>query len=160
MLLALPQPARRLLCRIVPIFGNLANRMRRRATPVKAKQTLRIVYEPKHDGHADPGEVVWTWVPYEEDAEQGKDRPALVIGFFGPALAVLPLTSKDHTDHPDCVELGRGAWDLSGRTSYVKLDRLLRVPPTKVRREGAALDRDRFDFVVQSFKAYTAASHR
>jgi hypothetical protein len=144
----------------VPIFGNLANRLRRRAMPVKAKQTLRIVYEPRRDGKADPGEVVWTWVPYEEDPSQGKDRPALVIGFFGTALAVLPLTSKDHTDHPDCIELGSGVWDSSGRTSYVKLDRLLKVPPSKVRREGGALDRARFDHVVERFKAYAAAGGR
>lgn len=134
--------------------------MRGRPLPVKPKQTLRIVYEPRMDGDADPGEVVWTWVPYEEDPAQGKDRPALVIGFFGTALAVLPLTSKDHTDHPDCVELGSGAWDSSGRTSFVKLDRLLKVQPGKVRREGAILDRDRFERVVDQFKAYTTAGGR
>jgi hypothetical protein len=103
--------------------------------------------------------VVWTWVPYEEDAHQGKDRPVLVVGFIGNALAALPLTSKDHTDHPDCVELGRGNWDSSGRVSYVKLDRLLRVPPGKVRREGATLDRTRFEHVVEQFKTYTANHH-
>jgi hypothetical protein len=138
------------------IFGNLVNRVRRRPVPVKPKATLRIVYEPRLDGDADPGEVVWTWVPYEEDPRQGKDRPVLVLGFLGKGLAVLPLTSKDHTDRRDCVELGSGTWDRSGRTSYVKLDRLLSVPPRKVRREGAVLDRPRFDGVVASFKAYRA----
>jgi hypothetical protein len=136
------------------IFGTLANRVRRRPVPVKPKATLRIVYEPRLDGDADPGEVVWTWVPYEEDPRQGKDRPVLVLGYLGRSLAVLPLTSKDHTDHPDCVELGAGAWDRSGRTSYVKLDRLLSVPPSRVRREGAILDRPRFDTVVAEFKSY------
>jgi hypothetical protein len=144
----------------VGLFGNLANRVRRRPTPVKPKQVLRLVYEPRHDGDADPGEVVWTWVPYEEDPKQGKDRPVLVIGFFGTALAVLPLTSKDHTDRPDCVELGSGAWDASGRPSYVKLDRLLKVDHGRVRREGATLDRERFDEVVRAFKDYTAAGGR
>ena len=28
----------------------------------------------------EPGEVVWTWVPYEEDPTRGKDRPVPVIG--------------------------------------------------------------------------------
>ena len=40
-------------------------------------------YQPIMDGDADPGEVVWTWVPYQEDASVGKDRPAVVIGAQG-----------------------------------------------------------------------------
>ena len=38
---------------------------------------LRISYRPKADGLPDPGEVVWTWVAYEDDPTQGKDRPVL-----------------------------------------------------------------------------------
>jgi hypothetical protein len=30
-----------------------------------------VGYTPDDDGHADPGEVVWTWVPYEDDPRQG-----------------------------------------------------------------------------------------
>jgi hypothetical protein len=45
---------------------------------------------------ADPGEIVWTWVPFEEDHTQGKDRPVLVIGRDAQWLLALPLTSKDH----------------------------------------------------------------
>ena len=91
------------------VLRGLFDRFRKRATPLPAKATLQISYAPTPDGDADPGEVVWTWVPYEDDPRQGKDRPVLVIGTVGPALAVLPLTSKDRTDHPDCVELGSGA---------------------------------------------------
>ena len=40
-------------------------------------------YSPDLDGRADPGEVVWAWVAYEEDAGQGKDRPVLVVGREG-----------------------------------------------------------------------------
>ena len=136
------------------VLRGLFDRFRKRATPLPAKAALQISYAPTPDGDADPGEVVWTWVPYEDDPRQGKDRPVLVIGTVGPALAVLPLTSKDRTDHPDCVELGSGAWDRSGRTSYVKLDRILKVAPSKVRREGASLDRARFDHVIAQLQAY------
>ena len=38
-----------------------------------------IAYAPKPDGRPDPGEVVWTWVPYEDDPSQGKDRPVLLV---------------------------------------------------------------------------------
>ena len=39
--------------------------------------------EPEQDGEADPGEVVWAWVPFEDDPGQGKDRPVLVIARDG-----------------------------------------------------------------------------
>jgi len=26
-----------------------------------------IAYAPERDGQPDPGEVVWAWVPYEDD---------------------------------------------------------------------------------------------
>ena len=107
-----------------------------------------ITYAPHPDGDADPGEVVWTWVPYEDDPSQGKDRPVLVIGWDHDRLVAIQFTSKDHTDHPDNMEIGTGPWDSSGRPSYVKLDRLLLVDPTAVRREGGALDKPRFDQVV------------
>ena len=44
---------------------------------------VRFAYAPEHDGHPDPGEVVWTWVPFEEDATRGKDRPVVVLGWAG-----------------------------------------------------------------------------
>ena len=43
----------------------------------------RIYYAPSADGLPEPGEVCWAWVPYEEDASQGKDRPVLVVGMRG-----------------------------------------------------------------------------
>ena len=104
------------------------------------------------DGRANPGEVVWAWVPYEEDPAQGKDRPVLVIGATpglhgGATLHCLVLTSKDH-DRDEAQEaaagrywmdIGPGAWDPRGRPSEVRLNRLLVIPAVDVRREGAAL---------------------
>lgn len=136
------------------MLRNLLGRLRRRPTPARPKDVLRISYAPSADGDADPGEVVWTWVPYEDDPRQGKDRPVVVIGHLGRQLAVLPLTSKDQSHRRDVLPLGSGGWDRSGRPSFVKLDQLLRVPPTKVRREGATLDRERFEGVVDAFRAY------
>jgi hypothetical protein len=113
-----------------------------------------IVYAPERDGDPDPGEVVWAWVPYEDDPGQGKDRPVLVIGYDGDPggeLLAVPLSSKDHASRRDAgawVEVGRGGWDGQGRVSYADADRVLRYRPAEVRREGAALRRDRFDAVV------------
>ncbi|MCW2697379.1 MAG: uncharacterized protein JWR62_2464, partial [Modestobacter sp.] len=117
-------------------------------------------YRPHDDGRPDPGEVVWAWVPYEEDDGRGKDRPVLVVARNGAALLGLMLSSKDHDlDAADearhgryWVDVGTGAWDRQGRPSEVRVDRVLRLDPGDVRREGAALDRDRFDEVVAEFR--------
>ncbi|WP_148613291.1 type II toxin-antitoxin system PemK/MazF family toxin [Nocardioides rubriscoriae] len=113
-----------------------------------------IEYAPRADGDADPGEVVWAWVPFEEDPTQGKDRPVLVLARSGGDLLGLMLTSKDHDrdprrpDGPVWFDIGTGAWDRQGRPSEVRLDRVLRLAPGDVRREGAALDRTRFEQVA------------
>ncbi len=118
-------------------------------------------YSPEADGLPDPGEVVWTWVPYEEDASQGKDRPVVVLARAGAAhppgqLLCLMLTSQDHDrDAEDeahwgryWMDVGSGDWDPERRPSEVRLDRLLVLPEADVRREGAALERPVFDAVV------------
>lgn len=119
---------------------------------------VTAVYAPNLDGVPDPGEIVWTWVPFEEDFERGKDRPVLLIGRDGTWLLGLMLTSKDH--HRDAadearwgrrwIDVGAGTWDSKDRPSEVRLDRVLRVDPRKVRREGAVLDRNRFNEVAAS----------
>lgn len=112
---------------------------------------VAVSYAPELDGDADPGEVVWGWVPFEDDPTQGKDRPVLVLGWDGPLLAAVQLSTKDHSGRRDASEwvaVGRGGWDREGRPSYVDASRLLRIDPSGVRREGAALDRDRFDEVL------------
>jgi hypothetical protein len=120
-----------------------------------------VAYAPRADGHADPGEVVWAWVPYEEGDGRGKDRPVLIVGREGDRLLALALTSKDHDRDAAqeaaagrrWMDVGAGGWDRERRPSEVRLDRLLRLDSAAVRREGAALDRSRFDAVVAAMRA-------
>lgn len=122
-------------------------------------------YAPVDDDLADPGEIVWAWVAFEEDISRGKDRPVLVIARedardggtdgSGPVAVALMLTSHDrgtgtHTDEHGTtwVDIGSGPWDSRGRPSEVRVDRLLRIPLGAVRREGARLDARRFEVVV------------
>jgi hypothetical protein len=122
----------------------------------------RLRYAPKADGRPDPGEVVWTWVPYEDDPSQGKDRPVLVIGEEGDRLLALQLTSRDHDvdavqehrDGREWMDIGIGGWDAHRRPSEVRLNRLLRIDPAGVRREGAALPREIFDAVLAAAQPY------
>jgi len=119
-----------------------------------------LEYAPQADGQPDPGEVVWAWVPFEEDHSQGKDRPVLVIARHGGNLLGLMLTSKDHDRDEQqearygrvWLDLGPGAWDREGRPSEVRLDRILQLDPAAVRREGAALDRAAFKQVAAGVK--------
>jgi len=124
------------------------------AAPARGSTVDRGVvfeYSPEMDGDPDPGEVVWTWVPYEDDLSQGKDRPVVIVGRKGSLLIGVPLTSKQH-DNEAQVSVGTGSWDREGRPSYAKLERLLEVDPQNVRREGATLSRARFDDVVTGVK--------
>jgi hypothetical protein len=120
--------------------------------------TATVDYAPLDDRVPDPGEIVWTWVPFEENHTIGKDRPVLVVGYDGPYPLALMLTSKDHDEVAaresdaargrDFVDIGSGSWDRLGRPSEVRTDRVIRLDPDAVRREGGVLDRTRFEEVA------------
>jgi hypothetical protein len=119
-----------------------------------AHRARKVVYAPDLDGRADPGEIVWTWVVYEDDPSRGKDRPVLVVGRDRGILLGLMLSSQDHhRGDSNWVGIGSGAWDYDGRASWVRLDRVLDVPEEGIRREGAILDRRVFDIVAARLRA-------
>ena len=129
--------APRVLREVQRARGPARTRSRSRSAPPPAGGRT-LVYAPQPDGRADPGEVVWTWVAYEEDPAQGKDRPVLVVGREGGALLGLMLSSQAERDgQRGWLALGPGAWDRESRPSWVRLDRVLSVDEDGVRREGA-----------------------
>jgi hypothetical protein len=129
----------------------LEARARTRPAPPSGRS---LAYAPQPDGQADPGEVVWTWVAYEDDPRRGKDRPVLVVGREGATLLGLMLSSQAERDgQRGWLALGPGAWDREQRPSWVRLDRVLDVPEDGIRREGAVLDRARFDRVARALRA-------
>ena len=123
------------------------------STPT-AHRARRVVYAPDLDGRADPGEIVWTWVVYEDDPTRGKDRPVLVVGRDNRTLLGLILSSQTHHAHDaGWVGIGAGSWDYEGRQSWVRLDRVLDVPEESIRREGAIVDRHTFEVVATRLRA-------
>lgn len=125
-------------------------------------------WRPKRDGLPDPGEVVWARVPFEEDHSHGKDRPVLVVAISPRSTEVvlaLPLTSKDHDRDAaqearagrHWMDVGTGAWDRSGRPSEARLDRVLPLRISDVRREGAALEEKVFREVYAAAQRMTGA---
>ncbi|MBT1001707.1 type II toxin-antitoxin system PemK/MazF family toxin [Paenarthrobacter sp. DKR-5] len=122
-----------------------------------------VLYSPRRNGRPEPGEVVWAWVPFEEDHGQGKDRPVLLVGRDRKYLLGLMLTSKNppppgatpgrKAQRSEYLSLGAGPWDRQGRGSTLRLDRVLRVDPAAVRREGGILERVRFSLVADALRA-------
>ena len=115
-------------------------------------------YNPAVDGRPYPGEIVWTWVAYDQDSQHGKDRPVLVLAVDGARLSALELRTRreqrGHRSRQVWFELGAGDWDRSGRESEVRLDRVLTVSIYDVRRVGAELDETRFAEVRAAARRY------
>jgi hypothetical protein len=50
------------------------------------------------------------------------------------------------------MDIGTGPWDGRGRPSEVRVNRVVRVSPDAVRREGAVLDRRTFEQVTHAMR--------
>ncbi|MFD5214909.1 type II toxin-antitoxin system PemK/MazF family toxin [Microbacterium sp. NPDC058345] len=114
-------------------------------------QDVGVGYSPSRNSLPDSGEVIWTWVPYEENDGRGKDRPVLVIGRqSAERVYAVRMTSKPHDGDGDYLPIGAGAWDSRGRESWVDIERLYSVHHEGMRREAAVLDRDRYGLVAEA----------
>lgn len=119
-----------------------------------ASRARTISYAPELDGNADPGEIVWTWVEFEEHDGRGKDRPVLVVGRDGGTLLGLMLSSQEkRADDRNWLGIGHGSWDHDGKPSWLRLDRVLDVPEDGIRREGAILPKADFDKVADALRS-------
>ena len=111
-------------------------------TAPAGERARRVAYAPDLDGAADPGEIVWTWVPYEEDDGRGKDRPVLVVGREGRDLVGLMLSSQsERADDRNWVGIGAGQVGRrrDGRRTCGWTG-CIEVGEHEIRREGAVLD--------------------
>lgn len=120
---------------------------------------VRVTYKPDYpDDGADPGEIVWAKIPFEDDPSQSKDRPVLVIGRVEGTtkLAAFQLTSKVGKRRDD-LPIGTGSWDRQGRPSSLRLGRIVQIDESNYRREGSVMPRQQFERVVGHLSAYHRA---
>jgi hypothetical protein len=77
----------------------------------------------------------------------------LVVGRNGRTLLGLMLSSQSERDgQRNWLALGPGDWDREARPSWIRLDRILEVDEDGIRREGAILDRVRFDRIADALR--------
>jgi hypothetical protein len=130
--------------------------------PTSSLTDARLVFAPRVDGAPDPDEVVWTWVPYEENDGRGKDRPVVIVARDTQrSVFALQLTSKPHDDDArHFVYLGSGPWDAQGRPSWARLDRVFRVFESGMRREASSVSRAQYSAVSAALQSRRSARAR
>jgi hypothetical protein len=110
---------------------------------------VRLRYSAQPDGRPDAGEVVWGWVPFQEDPTQGKDRPLLLLAAASDGrMLAMKLTSRAPDRADAAIGIGSGPWDRAGRPSWLDVDQAYLVPRDGVRREGAAVSPETFERVA------------
>ena len=127
-----------------PTSGGTGGSLRGAVLPDVSAKDVRFAYRPRHpDGHADPGEVVWARVPFEDDPTQGKDRPVLIVGrATNGNLVGVQLSTKTHHAGSFPIEWG------SDKTSHLRPERFIQVDLTNYRKEGAYIKKPVFQEIV------------
>ena len=125
-----------------------------------------IFYAPNMDGQVDPGEVVWFWVP-NHDADPNDEtttttddttpkfteRALVVSGRTGdPVLGLITSPNPEHADDEKWLDIGSGPWDEQGRRSWLRLDKVIKVAETAIRRQGAVIPLGRFNRIASRLR--------
>jgi hypothetical protein len=124
--------------------------------PASVLRASSIVFDPRVNAEPDPGEVVWTWVPYEENDGRGKDRPVVIVARDAQrSVFALQLTSRPHDDDArHFVFVGPGPWDSQGRPSWARLDRVFRVFESGMRREASSVSSKQFAALSSALRTH------
>lgn len=126
-------------------------------TPAELSR-LQPTYSPARNGEPDPGEVIWTWVPYAEHDGRGKDRPVLIIARVDSEHWAACYLSTKH--HDGFISVGSGPWDSQGRESFLSPERILLISEEGMRRESTGLNREAFERAVDAIFKWHGISAR
>ena len=112
-----------------------------------------LFYAPNMDGSVDPGEVVWFWAPPSSADEQATERAMVVVGRSGPYVVGLATsTNREHATETTWLDIGSGPWDDAHRRSWVRLDKIVKVPEAAIRRQGALIPEHRFNRIADRLR--------
>lgn len=118
-----------------------------------AELARTIVYSPDMDGQADPGEVVWIPLQLESEEAPLSERAVVVVGRQGPhLLGMLISTREEHANQPEWLSIGSSSWNENPKPSWVRIDRVLLVPESGIRRAGAVMPRKRFEILANRLR--------
>lgn len=113
-----------------------------------------IFYAPDMDGQVDPGEVVWFWAPPMNAESTPMERALVVIGRHGSdVLGLITSPNPVHKKEDSWLDIGAGPWDETGRQSWVRLDKVIKLPETSIRRQGSVIPQSRFERIANRLRA-------
>lgn len=119
-----------------------------------AAMARSIYYAPDMDGQADPGEVVWMWAPAGTPHHLPQERAIVIVGRTKfNLLGLLISDCPRHEEEDNWMDIGSGAWDTAGQQAWVRLDRIVEVNESGIRRQGAIIPRRRFDRIASRLTA-------
>lgn len=105
-----------------------------------------IYYAPDMDGQADSGEVVYISIACSGATNPPEERALLVIGHQRQVVLGMLISSNPiHEGDAAWLDIGAGDWDPSGKSCWVRLDKILEVPEASIRRQGAMMPLRRFE---------------
>ncbi|MDO4929103.1 MAG: type II toxin-antitoxin system PemK/MazF family toxin [Corynebacterium sp.] len=112
-----------------------------------------LVYGPDMDGEADPGEVVWFWAPCGPEPKSHLERAMIVVGHqHQHILGLLVSPNTENAKDPHWIDIGSGPWDEAGRPCWVRLDKVIAVPATSIRRQGTIVPHSRFERIANRLR--------
>ena len=113
-----------------------------------------IYYAPDRDGQADPGEVIWVWIQPNLPGHPARERAMVVVGRSQHLLLGLLISpNPEHANEDNWIDIGSGGWDVAGRQCWVRLDKILEVPESPIRRQGAIIPKSRFERIAQRLRS-------
>ena len=106
------------------------------------------------DGQADPGEVIWVWIQPNLPGHPARERAMVVVGRSQHLLLGLLISpNPEHANEDNWIDIGSGGWDVAGCQCWVRLDKILEVPESTIRRQGAIIPKSRFERIAQRLRS-------
>lgn len=112
-----------------------------------------VFFTPDMDGQVDSGEVVWVCTPGETAHCAPQERAILVIARTRTeVIGLLISPNPQHTTEDNWLEIGTGEWDEDGRECWIRMDRVIEVPETQIRRQGTLFPPRRFERIANQLR--------